>query len=313
MNVISMKYRLKNATFSALAALFSVASAFCMEAEKVIFREKSAEVLSLVLAERINFFNHHDICVIGSIDKACNKIAMQTALPRRKILEERIAQESKGNRVTWHKYGSGYVDFFIDTKIMGSGMRFFSLGDNKEVSHFVSYGFYESIIPKLERAIFDEKGSFNFYYLYGYKARWGYFSEGINPDIHIVEFFYNSLSNQLCVLQCIWESCEYKYPFSTFKAFPTLLKAFLNSSFVCKPVFMGDQTIDVKLFNLQDAIIPDNYRDEPSFYTLPDILQKALDERYRVQGQKEKIITECFKTEELCKGKFFGKKPCCIQ
>lgn len=265
---------------------------------------KQAEALVVLLHHRIDL-DHDTICSL-SVNKELEKILKNTAIQRKKYIESNIYKDTKipfvftpPPSIIWHKYGSscGRVIIAIDTENITKLTENFSKKINYPLEiHLQRFCLDKPIKMKLGTCkefgktltvfnvpFFNQDDEFCFYGLTEkgeyQKTLWG-------APQHIKEY---SLKKDGTVLEyycalCIDISLLKDYALSYFQAFPILLKALLNSK-------MHSITYDqvAKIYHLEDAIIPDNYKecisDEnyTSFDDLPKELAEAIEKRYKDQ------------------------------
>jgi hypothetical protein len=277
-----MKYILKNVTFSALAALFFVASALCMESEEqVTLLPGRAQGLHFLLTEKPDLFNHTMICCVGNVCKDFDFVCKKTA-PQRKKFINGFVNFSAAVKISeaWHKYGSAYA--WEDKNIADIHARDLTVRyrlecrilecDGKASFRSGKYQQNVELIENFKLPKFNEAGDVYSYYVYP-------------PENTVMELSLLKSEDRYrpCGLQYVSGQQVCRYNLHDCVGFPDLLKAFLNSSSV-------EEVINEepwKLFNLEDAIIPDDYY--YSSVALPESLQNAIAQRYQEQQQpKEK-------------------------
>jgi hypothetical protein len=276
-----MKYTIKNAMlYAAVASLFSGTLSGMESEDKVRILPNSAQALSFLLKEKQYLFDHKMICAVGGVCKGFDQVCRETA-PQRKKFINGFVNFSMAVKISeaWHKYGSayGYIDKNVDvgkpdlqfclkcTKLQCKGEVSFRSQMYQQKAELVE-GFN---LPK-----FNENGDAYSFYKYP-------------PENKIVELSLSESCSfyRTCGLRYMLWQDVYIYPIYGCAGFPDLLKAFLNSS-------SGEEVIEEerwKLFNLHDAIIPDDYY--YSSIALPEILYHAIAQLHQEQQQpKEKKI-----------------------
>jgi hypothetical protein len=284
-----MKYTKKNATFSALAALFFAASAFCMETEVSILSpaEKSTELLSLLLS--IDFCDHFMICKMNRLNRQLYETIKQTAPDRKKYIEKNMKLEPSDplQQIVWHSCGSAYG--FIEPKEERSfglstywvGLNQVYLDYNKAIKHNkLSSEQISCPIRRLKHGKWNENGTMCFYYL----------QECYNsPEVReLSSFSENGISNsKRCVVSFSASSGRFEslYALYALAFLPNLFRAFINSSVISDdnrdPANVGI------IFNLQGVTIPAGFEEDLSFHELPLHWKKAITDRYQKQQAKK--------------------------
>ncbi len=287
MKATLMKYTIKNATFSALAAIFFAASAFCMEAEKketeskaIIFGEKSAQAFSFLLTERLDLFNHKMIHNVGRVNKSFDEVC-KTIAPRIKHLVESEGESyfilPKISQV-WSRYCTAYA--YITDKLEPEfryALNHMILKCDKKVS-FLQHALYPEsalFMQEFNQPKFNEDGDVYSYYI-----------DVSESEIMEETSFKHCNTILLCALRYVWRESVHNHSLYTFHHFPHLLKAFVNSTFTVEPL----GRYFCKLFYLADAIIPENYQESTaygeSFEELPADLKALIIDRYTEQHKK---------------------------
>lgn len=290
-----MKYIIKYATLSALAAILFAASAFCMEVEKrkiLTPLEKSTQLLPFLFS--IDFFDHQSLCLLARLNKRFHESIKETAPQRRQYIEQsQKFSDSKSAGDAWHPYGSAYA-FIQSTKAFDRhseewiNLHYVYLDYDKQIKCLI--GMCEKgaqLLDGFERPLFDERGDVRFYYVKGYQG---------SSEVVELSFPENGVGYDYYCALSLAESSRC-HTLSLFRSLPNLFKAFINSSIVVDNVSLDDQRL-WKIFDLQGVIIPDNYQEYgasrvgASFKELPEVWQKAIFKRYIIQHIVRKFMQQ---------------------
>ncbi len=282
-----MKYTLNNTTFSALAALFFAASAFCMEDESTILipPKKSTEIL-LFLHSSIDFCDHFMICKIGRLNTELYNAIKKAAPDRKKYIAQNMKlKPSDPSQIMWNSCGSAYG--FIEIKDQrGFGLSKYwvdvnqvYLGYNKEIKSMslISEPTVESSISCFKRGKCNENGTMSFYYMRDH---------GNSPEVREFSFFSeNGLAHDKHCAVSFSDSSGYCGSLYTLVSLPNLFWAFIHSSLISDDDSKSGELW--KIFNLQGVTIPTGFDEKPSFEELPPNWKKAVADRYQQQQSKK--------------------------
>jgi len=230
------------------------------------------QVILFLLESRLSYFDHHTLCSLA-VNKAWNKLLLDTASERKKEFIKLHAFIPLIAGTVWHKYGSAFGNRRESRNFDGNPLWTLQGGylrGNGLIPH--NYERTNIIRAKLDWAPpkFNEQGDFVYY---------GVMS---NSNSHtILEYGYPK--NIPCCL--LLEKDDFSESFVEmvpFMAFPNLLKVFLNNL-----EMHTNRTF--KFCDVEKAIIPDDYKkctadDEyKSYNELPEWWREVIDKRYREQ------------------------------
>lgn len=263
----------------------------CMEDPQ---SDKTSCILSLIMYKRPLYLHHNDICSLALVNKQSEKAIKNTASDRRNHLEALDPTGSLvlcSSPVTWHKYGSMCTARAItryssdDSELT---LYFFTYNGNT-VSKMCSNNFnyhaqgvreYQSLFNRVR--IDDDEGIF----FYSFSKRndqmlWG-------KDYHVIEYSC-SKDGKSYLRRCaitIKDTIK-NYALSYLITFPVLFKALLQA-----PIVKQDD--EYKFYDLNSAIIPDNFQEVGKDYLylhsfeqdLPEELRRAIIAQFAQQNQK---------------------------
>lgn len=255
----------------------------CMDQSETEVNKSLA--LSIALRHAIEIFDHSTLCS-AAINKECEAALLQTA----KLRKERLTKLTYySNGYIWHKYGSAFSrkDFEGSTRLI---LNFYHLASTKygwesrSANYFANYC---GPIAGFEKTQFNAKGDCVFYGIEQKKGTMLW-----NRDYHINQYTI-SLNSQKTKKQCsiaLKKDGSIVYALSELITFPALVKALLASKVVGENSYL-------KIYCLQDAIIPHNYKDwhQPSnfiseyncFEDLPEQLKNVIESTYSKQNRKK--------------------------
>ena len=267
--------------YAILTSLFFFNSIACMDQKENVVNRSLA--LSIILRHGIEIFDHQTICFCA-INKECDMALRETACLRRKYFTEHFSDPIIG-KLTWHKYGGAvgktglyfdtfYSNFFFLSKIDPFGKAFSSVYGQEN---------YHDLVPGFKNAQFDSNGRLTFYVVK--TDLWMLWNE-IKHIIQCTLSLSGQMSKQRCGIKLKEQSYDH-HALSYLLPFPALLKALLQST-------VELETDITKLYSLENAIIPHNYRDcNPSkecsnFEDLPQMLKDAIESVYAKQCSEPK-------------------------
>ncbi|HLC07061.1 MAG TPA: hypothetical protein VJJ26_02640 [Candidatus Babeliales bacterium] len=256
-------------------------------------------VFSTVIKHGSLNFDHETVCSLALVNKEFEGWIKRGAQERKTYLTK-LRQKSgqyfgffslrdldvyEGS--VWHKYGGavGIKESVSNsaTECYRVKLECFYLSRGTILGNRCIWCVCYSLADDFTRPKFNDKGDL---YFYGLGSRWD--MKLWNREQHLIEYSLlkdGSSRMKRCGLKI--QNGNYNCtPLSLFVPFTALLKALLNSS-------VEGETASTRVYNLKDAIIPDNYKEcdssnrDMSFENLPEELRDAIIKRYNDQQSKK--------------------------
>lgn len=277
---------------------------------------------SFLLTHKMNLFDQDMICSLGVINKEWHNIAKNAAVKLRECFESKIQKDCcncsgyKENTIIWHQYGTALgkkciytCDDDNNTLLDNQKKRHFhldsiywSFGDIEIYTSNIIYGI-EKTVKNIIRPRFDERSSFCAYSIAIDRMLWSKSEQVIeyclakDRDLYSLD---SPMRSSLCILRLKKNKNSSLYcVLSHFLPFPFLLECLLHSKVI------EDCLESRKVYNLKDAIIPDNYQEcipidndgYQSFDKLPKEIREEITKHYKQQqAQRKRLASKKRKT-----------------
>lgn len=289
------------------AIFFYVYSLYNMELkEYVLNKEDDRFIWELVLNNGIALFDYKMIGCLAMTNTFFDKLLQNTSRDREEYLNKQAYCLHHIQHNKWHLYNAvrGRIAFFpiahsvrymwIERQCLDNPMRF-----NDSIHQDNFYG----ELPHEPKPFFNNKGEFCFY---GYGELESQFDDSSGAVVEYALGAGKKLQIMECVLDIKKENPSYKL--RMFLEFPKLLQALLESTCVYETEVVDEQNKKNKIFALEGAIIPKNYKFyKPyfphiklytSFESLPEVVRKNIKILYERQRLRKKVknVSGCFGT-----------------
>lgn len=301
-----------NNSFCSISFIFLIVISFMpvvQAMEESVPVDNNPTKLHIVLRDGLKFFNHPSIYAMARTNSGWRKAVLDTAKNREDYIINRHPQLKKLENVVWNTYRTAYARASCGSKLNWS--LYLGIRESLPCSKVTELMIERRFIGGSDRA----PDYHAWQYCYGelphkpcvtfngiqdaYVHAYGRTEDDVKG--HVVE--YRLLSNgQHDAVRCVTKIGKKFISLQLFLEFPSLLKAFLESTAIMRIAGTSD-----KVFMIEGIVVPKDYRNCQqysrtqrsclSFDALPKKVQKAIVALYNSQNQvklKKKQKNSCF-------------------